>query len=55
MGSELLTLKQVMERFGVSREVAERLANESGAALPRRKHQPYLIREAKLLKYLEEG
>ena len=55
MESKLLGIDDVMALLGVGRATATRIVEQSGAALPRRKGQAYLIVESKLRAYLEAG
>lgn len=50
---ELLRIADVMARYGIGRARAVEWAELSGAALPRRKGQTYLIDAAKLAVWLE--
>jgi len=50
---ELLRIADVMARYGIGRARAVEWAELSGAALPRRKGQTYLIDAAKLAAWLK--
>jgi len=52
---KLLSIDDVMDLLGVGRATATRIVEQSGAALPRRKGQAYLVVESKLRAYLEAG
>lgn len=50
---EILRIADVMARYGIGRARAVEWAELSGAALPRRKGQTYLIDAAKLAAWLK--
>lgn len=50
---ELLRIADIMARYGIGRARATEWAELSGAALPRRKGQTYLIDAAKLAAWLK--
>lgn len=48
-----ITIAEIMHRWRVGRQTAERFARESGALLPRVKNGPYLARRAAFEAYME--
>lgn len=50
-----ITIAEIMRRWCVGRQMAERLARESGTLLPRVKNGPYLARRKAFEEYMEGG
>lgn len=50
-----ITIAEIMRRWCVGRQMAERLVRESGTLLPRVKNGPYLARRTAFEEYMEGG
>ena len=52
---DIMTIKDIQRGLGVGRILAERLARESGALLPRTTKGRYLLRRKQFEKFMEGG
>ena len=53
MGVKVFGVKDVMERYGIGRTLAERAMDESGLVLPRRERGPRIVPANPFIKFME--